>query len=279
MTKAIPKEMLPLVDKPVIEYIVTEAANAGLSDVLMITGRNKSALENHFDRHLELEQALEAKGSTALLDAVHASSNVVEMHYVRQGEALGLGHAVLRARHHVGDEPFAVLLGDDVIEEGDAILPAMLAARARFGGSVIALMTVPETEIHKYGCAEVVPTTTTGVLEVTNLVEKPAPGTAPSNLAVIGRYILDPAVFDVLETTEPGRGGEVQLTDALLTLARMPHTEGGGVTAVVFDGTRYDTGDKLSYLQAVVQVAAKRADFGAEFTDWLRAFAGQAPDA
>lgn len=272
MTKAIPKEMLPLVDKPVLQYIVEEAVAADLTDVLLITGRNKSALENHFDRHLELEVALQSKGSDSLLASVHEASALADIHYVRQGEALGLGHAISRAHAHVGNEPFAVLLGDDVIGEGDTLLKQMLSARDKFGGSILALMEVPSSEIHKYGCAAIEPTEDSDVVKVTKLVEKPSAETAPSKYAVIGRYILDPAVFAVLDHVEPGRGGEIQLTDALAQLADMSPANGGGVHAVIFKGRRYDTGDKLSYLQAVVEIAAARDDLGAEFSAWLDDF-------
>ncbi|TAK68463.1 MAG: UTP--glucose-1-phosphate uridylyltransferase GalU [Actinomycetota bacterium] len=276
-TKATPKEMLPVVDKPAIEYVVEEAVAAGLDDILFITGRSKRALEDHFDRNLELEVALSAKGDAAKLALVNASTELARIHYVRQGDPLGLGHAVLVAEQHVGDEPFAVLLGDDLIDPRDAILPAMLDVRARYGGSVIALMEVPAPSIGLYGCAAVDSTDVDGVVTVTDLVEKPDPADAPSNLAIIGRYVLDPAVFGVLHKTEPGRGGEIQLTDALRTLAGTPAAEGGGVHGVVFQGRRYDTGDKISYLQAVIRLASERDDLGPALTAWLRDFVATLP--
>jgi len=273
-TKSTPKEMLPVVDKPAIQYVVEEAVAAGLTDVLMITGRSKRSLADHFDSAPELEAALEAKGDTDRLELVRKSSNLANVHYVRQQQAKGLGHAVLCAKHHVGNEPFAVLLGDDLIDERDPLLPAMLALQERTGGSVIALLEVDPDQIHLYGCAAAVPLDGGGPDEVrvTGLVEKPDAADAPSNLAIIGRYVLNPAVFEVLERTGPGRGGEIQLTDALATLADMPAASGGGVYGVVFRGRRYDTGDRLDYLKAVVRIAADRPDLGPEFRRWLTDF-------
>ncbi|MEP6464048.1 MAG: UTP--glucose-1-phosphate uridylyltransferase GalU [Frankiaceae bacterium] len=271
-TKATPKEMLPVVDKPAIQYVVEEAVRAGLNDVLMVTGRNKPSLEDHFDRNIELEATLEAKGDTAKLALVQAASELATIHYVRQGDPKGLGHAVLCAAEHVGDEPFAVLLGDDLIDERDELLSRMVAVQQERGGSVLALLEVPETAIHLYGVAEVEATDTPDVVRVTGAVEKPDAADAPSNLALIGRYVLSPAVFDVLRDTVPGRGGEIQLTDALLTLAGRSAAEGGGVTGVVFRGRRYDTGDKADYLRTVVRLAADREDLGPEFVDWLRTY-------
>jgi UTP--glucose-1-phosphate uridylyltransferase len=266
-TKATPKEMLPVVDKPAIQYVVEEAAAAGLDDILMVTGRHKRAIEDHFDHAFELEQALVAKGDTVRLDAVRDPARLADIHHIRQGDPLGLGHAVLCARHHVGDQPFAVLLGDDLIDARETLLSRMLRVRERYAGSVIALMEVGPEQIHLYGCAAVESTGEEGVVRVTGLVEKPAPGTAPSRYAVIGRYVLDPAVFDVLERTPPGRGGEIQLTDALRELAL-----DGTVRGVVFEGLRYDTGDKADYLRTVVRLACARPDLGPGFVDWLRDF-------
>ncbi len=271
-TKAVPKEMLPVVDKPAIQYVVEEAVAAGLSDVLLITGRNKRPLEDHFDRNVELELALEAKGDKARLEAVRSSSELAQVHYVRQGDPKGLGHAVLVAAEHVGDEPFAVLLGDDLIDERDPLLSRMLEVQAALGGSVVALMEVPQSMISLYGCAAVVPTQEADVVGITALIEKPAVEEAPSNLAVIGRYVLHPAVFEVLRNTPPGRGGEIQLTDALQTLATMPADAGGTVHGVVFRGRRYDTGDRVDYLKAVVQLACDREDLGPELMQWLKEF-------
>jgi len=268
-TKATPKEMLPVVDKPAIQYVVEEAVGAGLTDLLVVTGRNKNTLENHFDRNLELEAALEAKGDTDRLLRVREAGVDADIHYTRQGDPRGLGHAVLCAARHVGDEPFAVLLGDDLIDARDPLLTRMLDVRERLGGSVVALMEVPHEQIAMYGCAAVEPSGEDGVVRVTDLVEKPEPAEAPSNLAVIGRYVLAPAVFEVLRKTEPGRGGEIQLTDALRVMAGSPD---GPVHGVVFRGRRYDTGDRLDYLKTVVQLAAERADLGPDFRRWLQTY-------
>ena len=277
-TKATPKEMLPVVDKPAIQYVVEEAVAAGLEDVLFITGRSKRPLEDHFDKNLELEQVLEAKNDVERLEQVRHSSDLARIHYVRQGDPLGLGHAVLMSQNHVGDEPFAVLLGDDLIDPRDPILDRMIEIRNQFGGSVLCLMQVPSESISLYGCVAVeedsisASSGSSNSLVVTDLVEKPDVADAPSNYAIIGRYILDPAVYSVLAETEPGRGGEIQLTDALRVLATVPTEQGGGVRGVVFEGRRYDTGDKLSYLQAVIQLASEREDIGPELTEWLKVF-------
>ncbi|MGN6244410.1 MAG: UTP--glucose-1-phosphate uridylyltransferase GalU [Motilibacteraceae bacterium] len=271
-TKATPKEMLPVVDTPAIQYVVEEAVSAGLDDVLMVTGRNKRPLEDHFDRNVELEETLETKGDDTKLARVQESTDLATIHYVRQGEPKGLGHAVLCAAQHVGDEPFAVLLGDDLIDKRDPLLAQMLAVQEARGGSVVALLEVPAEQVSLYGCAAVQPTDETDVVGVQDLVEKPAAEDAPSNLAIIGRYVLDAAVFDVLRETAPGRGGEIQLTDALKTLAGMPAEQGGGVWGVVFRGRRYDTGDRLDYLKAVVRLASEREDLGPEFRGWLKEF-------
>ncbi|MFR0354038.1 UTP--glucose-1-phosphate uridylyltransferase GalU [Streptomyces sediminimaris] len=272
-TKATPKEMLPVVDKPAIQYVVEEAAAAGLDDVLMVTGRHKRAIEDHFDSAFELEQALAAKGDAVRLDAVRGPARLADIHHIRQGEPLGLGHAVLCARRHVGDQPFAVLLGDDLIDPRETLLSRMLDVHGRHGGSVVALMAVPPEQIRHYGCAAVEPAGEEDVVRVTGLVEKPSPRDAPSGYAVIGRYVLDPGVFDVLEHTPPGRGGEIQLTDAL----REP-AAGGTVHGVVFDGLRYDTGDRAGYLRAVVRLACARDDLGPEFAAWLKEFAAGLED-
>ena len=270
-TKAMPKEMLPVVDQPAIQYVVEEAMRAGLSDLLMITGRQKRALEDHFDREPTLERTLEDKGDLDRLEAVRYASSLGPLHYLRQGDPRGLGHAVLCARQHVGDEPFAVLLGDDLIDERDELLTTMMDVQQMTGGSVIALIEVDPSQISAYGCADISPVPGEDHFRVNRLVEKPSPGEAPSNLAVIGRYVLHPAVFDVLEDTGPGRGGEIQLTDALQVLATSD-AEGGGVHGVIFRGRRYDTGDKLSYLKAVISIASERVEFGEELKTWLKAF-------
>ncbi|MFI6766670.1 UTP--glucose-1-phosphate uridylyltransferase GalU [Streptomyces sp. NPDC050355] len=270
-TKATPKEMLPVVDKPAIQYVVEEAAAAGLSDVLMVTGRNKRPLEDHFDRNYELEEALHRKGDESRLAKVQESSDLATMHYVRQGDPRGLGHAVLCAAPHVGDQPFAVLLGDDLIDPRDPLLARMVEVQEQYGGSVIALMEVDPANIHLYGCAAAAPTGDDDVVTVSDLVEKPDPAEAPSNLAIIGRYVLDPAVFEVLRKTDPGRGGEIQLTDALQVLAADPSL-GGPVHGVVFKGRRYDTGDRGDYLRAIVRLACEREDLGPDFRTWLRSY-------
>lgn len=272
-TKAMPKEMLPVVDRPAIQYVVEEAVNAGLTDLLMITGRNKRALEDHFDRAPGLERALELKGDQGRLDLVQQASDLGPIHYVRQGEPKGLGHAVLCASQHVGNEPFAVLLGDDLIDEAETLLITMMEVQQKTGGSVIALIEVDPSQISAYGCADITAIEGEDFVRVNSLVEKPAVGEAPSNLAVIGRYVLHPSVFGVLENTEPGRGGEIQLTDALQTLAA-GEGEGSGVYGVVFKGRRYDTGDKLSYLKAVITLASERVEFGEDLKTWLKAFVG-----
>jgi UTP--glucose-1-phosphate uridylyltransferase len=273
-TKAVPKELLPVVDRPALEYIVEEAARAGLPEVLMVTGRNKAAIEDFFDRTPELETALEKKGDAERLAAVRRSTEMAQVHFVRQGEAKGLGHAVLQAAAFVGDEPFAVLLGDDLIDARDHLLEQMLAVQAEHGGSVIALLDVGRENIDKYGAVAIEPATGgSDVVAVTGLVEKPPVDEAPSSLAIIGRYVLEPAVFDVLRETAPGRGGEIQLTDALATLVE----RGRPVHGVVFSGRRYDTGDRLDYLKAVVRLASERADLGPPLRSWLREFVADLP--
>jgi len=271
-TKAMPKEMLPVVDKPAIQYVVEEAVGAGLHDVLMITGRNKNALENHFDRVGELEATLERKGDTDRLQKVNYSTDLADMHYVRQGDPKGLGHAVLRAKMHVGREPFAVLLGDDIIDPRDVLLTRMIEEQGKRNASIVALLEVDPSVAHMYGVATIEQTDTDDVVRITGLVEKPPPGTAPSNYAIIGRYVLRPEIFDVLEKTEPGKGGEIQLTDALEKMAQAPDWT-GGVYGVVFRGRRYDTGDRLDYIKAIVQLAVEREDLGPDLRPWLKDFA------
>ncbi|WP_294650815.1 UTP--glucose-1-phosphate uridylyltransferase GalU [Rothia mucilaginosa] len=275
-TKATPKEMLPVVDRPAIQYVVEEAVRAGLHDVLMITGRNKRALEDHFDRVPVLERQLAEQGKDALLASVVETNELGgDLHYVRQGDPKGLGHAVLRAKRHVGDEAFAVLLGDDLIDEKEDLLSRMVEVQERTGGSVVALMEVPREAISAYGAAAIEAVEgEDGFVKVTGLVEKPAADEAPSNYAVIGRYVLSPKVFEVLENTAPGRGNEIQLTDALQTLAQ-GDGEGEGVYGVVFSGRRFDTGDKLSYLKANVILASERPEFGDDLRAWLKDFVAE----
>ena len=277
-TKAIPKEMLPVVDRPAIQYVVEEAAGAGLTDLLMVTGRNKTPLENHFDRVAELEETLAQRGDEEKLAAVRAPQELADMHYLRQGNPLGLGHAVLRAHQHVGNDSFGVLLGDDIIVGGDELMREMIRVHEATGASVIAVQEVPMADVRSYGVVS--PRLVDGEPErvdgfrwpcvrLAELVEKPEPEQAPSNLAVLGRYVLRPEVFDVLEQTAPGRGGEIQLTDALQVLAKNPEV-GGGVIALVFDGRRYDTGNKLDYVKANLELASQHPNIGAELRAWLR---------
>src|SRR3954447_4334369 len=267
-TKAVPKELLPVVDRPVLQYIVEEAAAAGITDVLLVTGRGKTSMVDHFDRRPDVEQRLEEKGDFERLAAVRRTSELADIYTCRQGEPLGLGHAVGTAASHVGDNPFAVLLGDEFVEEDKPLLPAMLDLQARTGGIVLAFMEVKPEETSRYGIAVVEPTDDEDVVKVTGLVEKPAPAEAPSNLAVLGRYILPGSIFDAINNTKPGSGGEIQLTDAMAQLL----ADGTPVHGIIYRGHRYDTGMPLGYLQAVVQIAVKRPDLGAEFRSWLEEF-------
>lgn len=267
--------MLPVVDKPAIQYVVEEAVRAGLHDVLFVTGRGKTPIEDHFDRQPEVEDKLEGdEGKKDLLDRVREATDFANVHSVRQGEARGLGHAVLCAAQHVGNEPFVVLLGDDLIDERDVLLTEMVDVQQRLGGCVIALTEVPHDQIGLYGCAAVEPTDHSEVVRITALIEKPSPEEAPSNLAIIGRYVLAPEIFEVLRTTSPGRDGEIQLTDAIEQLTgRDGH--GGPVHGVVFRGRRYDTGDKADYLKSIVRLTCDRADLGPEFREWLGEFVAE----
>jgi UTP--glucose-1-phosphate uridylyltransferase len=269
-TKAVPKELMPVVDKPALQYIVEEAAAAGLTDVLLVTGRGKSSMVDHFDRRPDLEMILEAADKKDLLQAIRQPCDLAAIHTSRQSEPLGLGHAVLCAAAHVGDEPFAVMLGDDLVDERDPLLPRMLELQARTGGIVVALIEVPREKVSLYGIATATPTGDEDVVAISSMVEKPDPDEAPSNLAVIGRYVLPGAIFDVLEETQPGRGGEIQLTDAMAAMA----AAGTPVHGVLFRGRRYDTGDRQSYLRAVVQLACDREDLGPDFREWLTAYVG-----
>lgn len=272
-TKAMPKEMLPIVDKPAIQYVVEEAVAAGLDDILIITGRNKDNLINHFDSVPELEFTLERKGDEGRLNRVHESSELGEVHFLRQGQPLGLGHAVGRASRHVGNESFAVLLGDDLIDARDPLLTRMVEEHDARQATIIALMEVPSESIHLYGCAAVEPTESADVVRVTGLVEKPSADEAPSNLAVIGRYVLRPEIFGLLSRLKPGRGGELQLTDALHQLA-----DGEGeapVFGVIFRGRRYDTGDRADWIKANLLLGVDHPELGSELTQWVLDFAEQ----
>jgi UTP--glucose-1-phosphate uridylyltransferase len=267
-TKAVPKEMLAIVDRPAVQYVVEEAVRAGIDDVLLVTALGKSAIEDHFDRRLDLEAALAAKGRDDDLAMVRGLSDLATIHSVRQPEPLGLGHAVLMAAGHVGrDEGFAVLLGDDLLGPDSTFLARMVAAHERTGRAVVALLEVDDPDaLSQYGVVATEPSDTPGEVRITDLVEKPAPGTAPSNLAVIGRYVLPGSVFDVLEHTPPGRGGEIQLTDALRTLA-----QDAPLVGMVLDEPRHDAGDRLGFLTATLAFAARRADVGPDLIAWLRA--------
>jgi UTP--glucose-1-phosphate uridylyltransferase len=263
-TKAQPKEMLPVVDRPAIQYVVEEAVKAGIDDILIITGRGKRSLEDHFDRSIELEVSLEASGKHDLLQEVRSLAELADIHYVRQGEALGLGHAVSVARKHVGGEPFVVMLGDDIMDDQSTVLSDMIGAYERTGGSVVAFKSFPPEEISSYGCAAHEPTDEEGLVRLRGIVEKPKPEDAPSDLAVMGRYLFTPEIFDALDRTKPGVGGEIQLTDAIaILLAEQP------VYGFVFDEGRFDIGKKLDYLRATVELALDRADLGPEFAAYL----------
>jgi UTP--glucose-1-phosphate uridylyltransferase len=266
-TKAQPKEMLPLVDKPIIQYGVEEAVAAGCDQIIIITGRGKQAIEDHFDVSYELEKMLEERGKTDLLKIVRQISDLIHIAYVRQKEALGLGHAVLTARELVGDEPFAVLLADDVIDSEIPCLKQMMDVFDKTQCSVLATQVVEGPEISAYGvlAGTPVPGSNGKLYEVTNLVEKPRPEDAPSNLAVIGRYILTPTVFETLSEIKAGAGGELQLTDGLKQLLKKEKIYG-----YVFDGKRHDTGDKLGFLKATVEFALKRSDLGGPLRDYLK---------
>jgi UTP--glucose-1-phosphate uridylyltransferase len=264
-TKAQPKEMLPVVDKPAIQYVVEEAVRAGIDDILIITGRGKRSLEDHFDRNVELELELEQRGRLEALKEIRALADLADIHYVRQGEPLGLGHAVSVARKHVGDNPFVVLLGDDLIDERLPLLEGMIEAYERLDSSVIALMEVENPSL--YGCARVEPAGEDNLVRMLDIVEKPAAADAPSNLAVMGRYVFSPAIFDALAQVQPGVGGEIQLTDAIALLLNEQTVYG-----YTFSEGRYDTGNKLDYLRATVELAARRDDLGPDFRAFLKDF-------
>lgn len=263
-TKSQPKEMMPVVDKPAIQYVVEEAVRAGLDDILIITGRGKRAIEDHFDRNVELEDELVRKGKHELLKEVQASSDLADIHYIRQRDPLGLGHAVSMARQHVGAAPFAVLLGDDMMVDDSALLRSMLDLHDQYGRSVLALMSVAPSEISAYGCVEIEPVHP-GLVRVLGIVEKPPAGRAPSNLAVIGRYVFTPEIFDALDRIEADAGGELQLTAAIGLLL-----ESQTVYGRVFEHGRYDIGRKADFLRANVELALERPDLGPEVEAFLR---------
>ncbi len=262
-TKAVPKEMLPVVDRPVIQYVIEEAVDAGIEDIIIITSRYKKSIEDHFDRLLELEDQLEAKGKSDEAKGLRQLADLAQLHFVRQGEALGLGHAIGTARNHVGDEPFVVLLGDDIMHRKAGVLKGMIDAYNQHQSSVVALMEVPQNDISAYGCAAANPMADR-LVEVTSLVEKPAPEDAPSNLAVMGRYLFTPTIFEEIAKTNPGVGGEIQITDAMVSLLDREKLLG-----FTFSEGRFDTGKKIDYLRAVVEMALERDDLGHEFRQIL----------
>ncbi len=268
-TKAQPKEMLPLVDKPLIQYGVEEAIHSGIQNIIIVTGRGKSAIEDHFDVSYELEQLLESRGKKDLLSVVRNVSDMIDVAYIRQKEALGLGHAVLRAKDLVGQESFAVVLSDDVIDAETPCLRQLLDIHEFFAAPVLAVMEVPKESLSSYGVVDADPVAHNGpkdrLFRIRDMVEKPKPSEAPSNLAIIGRYVLTPEIFDCIAQVEPGSGGEIQLTDGLRQLLRSRP-----VYAYRFEGTRYDAGDKLGFLKATVEFALKRHDLGAPFREYLK---------
>lgn len=268
-TKAQPKEMLPLVDKPLIQYGVEEAMHSGIQNIIIVTGRGKSSIEDHFDVSFELEQLLESKNKSEMLSMVRSISDMIDISYVRQKEALGLGHAVLRAKELVGNEPFAVVLSDDIISSEIPCIRQLLDVYEFYGASVLALMEVPKDQISAYGVVDAELVSDNGrenrLYRIRNMVEKPKPADAPSNLAIIGRYILTPEIFHCIESIEPGSGGEIQLTDALKYMLRNRPIYG-----LKFEGTRYDAGDKLGFLRATVEFALNRHDLGQQFREYLK---------
>lgn len=262
-TKAQPKEMLPIVDKPTIQYIIEEAVASGIEEILIITGRNKRAIEDHFDKSVELELELEAHGKTDLLKMVRDISNMVNIHYIRQKEPRGLGHAINCARTFVGNEPFAVMLGDDVVDAKVPCLKQLIDCYDEYRTTILGVQPVPEQDVSKYGIVKGT-FIEDNVYKVKDLVEKPSPEEAPSNIAILGRYIITPEIFNILDSTKPGKGGEIQLTDALKTLMNKE-----AMYAYTFQGRRYDVGDKMGFLQATVEFALKRPDLRTQFMEYL----------
>ena len=262
-TKSQPKEMVPVIDKPTIQYVVEEAVGAGITDILVITGRGKRAIEDHFDRNFELEFYLEQGKKDEELETVQAISEMADIHYIRQRDPLGLGHAVSVARQHVGSEPFAVLLGDDIMVDNSKLLRSMLDVYERYGRSVVAVLEVPREDIRNYGCVSP-ETMEENLVRIRSIVEKPKPEDAPSNLAVIGRYVFTPEIFDALDRITPGAGGELQLTDAISLLLQTQTVFGYS-----FETGRYDIGKKIDFLRATVELALDRPDLGDEFKAFL----------
>jgi len=263
-TKASPKEMLPLVDKPLIQYVVEEAVAAGIREIIIITGRGKRAIEDHFDVSFELEENLRENGKKGLLKEIQAIAEMADFCYVRQRHAHGLGHAILCAQHLIGDEPFAVILGDDILDGPQPGIQQMIEVYHRFQSPVVGIQPVPKSEVHQYGVIKAEPVEP-DLFRIEDLVEKPVPEKAPSNLAVIGRYVLTPEIFKVLEKTPPGKNGEIQLTDALRILAQQRVMYGKQL-----EGMRYDAGDKLGFLKATVEFGLKRPDLGKPFLQYLK---------
>ncbi|MBU3108858.1 UTP--glucose-1-phosphate uridylyltransferase GalU [Clostridium gasigenes] len=262
-TKAQPKEMLPIVDKPTIQYIIEEAIASGIEEILIITGRNKKCIEDHFDKSIELEMELAKSGKEDLLELVKDISDMVDIHYIRQKEPKGLGHAIYCAKAFVGNEPFAVLLGDDIVDSEKPCLKQLIDCFSEYKTSILGVQTVPATDVNKYGIVDGIHIEDR-VYKVKDLVEKPSLEDAPSNVAILGRYIITPQIFDILEHTKPGKGGEIQLTDALKTLI-----SNEAMYAYNFEGRRYDVGDKLGFLEATVEYAMKREELREPFIEYL----------
>ncbi|GAA0708713.1 UTP--glucose-1-phosphate uridylyltransferase GalU [Paraclostridium ghonii] len=263
-TKSQPKEMLPIVDKPTLQYIIEEAVNSGIEEILVVTGRNKKSIEDHFDRSIELELELEQKGKTAMLEMVREISDMVDIHFIRQKEPKGLGHAIHCAKNFVGNEPFAVLLGDDIVDNEVPCLAQLINAYNEYNTSILGVQEVAKENTDKYGILDV-KNIEDRVYKVRDMVEKPKVEESPSNIAILGRYIITPAIFEILENQAPGKGGEIQLTDALKTLG-----EHEAIYAYSFEGRRYDVGDKPGFLEATIDFALKREDLGNEFMEFLK---------
>ena len=263
-TKSQAKEMLPIVDKPTLQYIIEEAIESGIEEILIVTGRNKKSIEDHFDRSVELELELEQKNKKEMLEMVREISNMVNIHYIRQKEPKGLGHAIYCAKSFIGDEPFAVLLGDDIVDAEIPCLKQMINAYGEYKTTILGVQEVAKENTDKYGILDV-KHIEDRVYKVKDMVEKPSVEEAPSNIAILGRYIIMPGIFNILENQEPGKGGEIQLTDALQTLATKE-----AIYAYDFEGRRYDVGDKLGFLQAIVDFALKRPELRDDFVEFLR---------
>lgn len=263
-TKAQPKEMLPIVDKPTLQYIIEEAIESGIEEILIVTGRSKKSIEDHFDRSVELELELEKKGKTDMLKMVQDISNMVNIHYIRQKEPKGLGHAIYCAKSFIGDEPFAVLLGDDIVDAKTPCLKQMIDCYNEYQTTILGVQEVPDSEVNKYGIINAKPIEE-NVYKIKDMIEKPNLNEAPSNIAILGRYILTPTIFNILETQQPGKGGEIQLTDALRTLVKSE-----ALYAYTFEGKRYDVGDKLGFLEATVDYALKNPELKDKFIEIIK---------